>query len=160
MTTLCPPLRVPSGPGDLSFYGRFAIAYAFSQFIYDEPPQISIYLERCGSQSHTRLNVPFAVGGYSRNLTDFPPSGLVLTANAREIMWIKGARQLAGVFLPSMRAFTVPLPANIKATSEFVGGDTGYYPSHIALGSQILYLVDGNSRLWTAPAPTISQAHP
>lgn len=31
-------------------------------------------------------------------------------------------------------------------------------PSHIALGGQTLYLVDVNWKLWTAPAPTISQA--
>ena len=157
-TTLCSPLRVPSldgGPGDVSFYGRVAIAYG-GTVSYPDERDLSMYLERCGSRTRTRLDVPLVVGG-SIFLTDFPPPGLVFTANAHELMWIKARRQLAGVFLPSMRAFTVPLPATITAATIDTFGVRND-PSHIALGSQTLYLVDVNWKLWTAPAPTISQA--
>ena len=81
---LCEPLRVPTGPGVLDLYGRFAI----------DPS--ADYLERCGS--HRR----FRIDGYGP------------VANLAAVVWQAAAHEgeLQGRFLPSLRTFSMPTPVS------------------------------------------------
>jgi hypothetical protein len=137
-TRLCAPLRYPKSYdpalgtgqwalGGLAFYGRFALAGGAKQNMtnYD-------YVERCGS----RLRVNFTTN--SR-----------IVASARAVVWEPGPTSLHGVFLPSLRAFTIPLPNNLRAAHAAIA----------ALTRRTLYVLgdDGTFRtgqLWAATMPS------
>ena len=155
---LCRPLRVPTldyldweenggVPGDLTgdvtLHGQFAITYGGNAL------QPTIRLQRCGARTHTNLDLPNIEGSQFNLLPCFPPFEQFIAANAHEIIWINSATKLAGVFLPSMRRFMVPLPASLEAPR------VSSIASHIALDEDRLYLLDKHGKLWTAPAPTI-----
>lgn len=118
---LCWPLRVPNGEG-LTLDGSFAIV-AQSQ---------GDFLERCGSRLHERID----------------PNYWPQTASSRAVIWGTGTSQMDGLFLPSLRRFTIDLPAAVA------GFDGLSYV--MALGSRKLYVANGsNFTLWTAPVPRL-----
>jgi hypothetical protein len=67
--------------------------------------------------------------------------------NLQALVWPSGARQLSGVFIPSLRSFTIPVPAAVGIVKGTVGTI-----DQVFLSSRALYVLDG-SQLWTAPAP-------
>jgi hypothetical protein len=91
----------------------------------------STYLERCGSRLHKLFNY----GG--------------VTGNARVLVWPNYKTGLNGVFLPSLRRFTIPSP--LPPTASFL------------LSSRTIYATDAQTNdfglLWTAPAPFLPQSH-
>jgi hypothetical protein len=128
---LCSPLRVPSGPGAMTFYGKFAIVESVGT-----DGGIRYYLERCGTRLHQRLDG-----------SNLGTPEAALAANSRAIVWQQPfLPELHGVLLPSLRRFMVPLPDTIDL------GATGVQSS-IALSSTRLYALDGEGQLWSAPAP-------
>lgn len=65
-------------------------------------------------------------------------------ASSRAIVWQQG-NKLAGVLLPSLRRFTLGLPA------------IGLYT--LALGPRTLYILDPEGQLWTIPAAALANRH-
>ena len=133
---VCRPLRVPRGPGSLSFLGSFAVAeYGRT----NEPT--SGYLERCG----TNLHRPVPVG-------DLGLSDTEIAGNATAFLWLgygylsSDHPALHGLFLPSLQRFTIFLPPKID-----VGATVGFV--QVAMSTKRLYVLDGEEQLWSAPAP-------
>jgi hypothetical protein len=128
---LCSPLHVPSGPGAMTFYGKFAIVDSVGT-----DGGIRYYLERCGTRLHERLDG-----------SNLGTPEATLAANSRAVVWQQPFRpKLHGVLLPSLQRFMVPLPDTIDL------GATGVQSS-IALSSTRLYVLDGEGQLWSTPAP-------
>lgn len=134
---LCRPLRVPRGPGSLTFLGgSFAVAeYGRThEGVWD-------YLERCGTSLHRSVPVN------SIGLPDAQVAG-----NANVLLWLGQGYlstehpALHGLFLPSLQPFTIFLPTKIDlgATGGFV---------QVAMSTKRLYVLDGEEQLWSAPAP-------
>jgi hypothetical protein len=143
--SVCAPLSVPGSAGDfgtLTFDGRFVIASGPANQLVTmlpQPPNHS-YIERCG----TKLHKPIGDGAI---------------ANAHAVVWVASNRQLAGLFLPSLGHFVIPLP---PALSKAPPGYVLTGPVLFALSSRTLYATQvlggatGASdtvRLWTAPTP-------
>ncbi len=57
------------------------------------------------------------------------------------VVWQSGRQQLAGVFLPSARRFTITLPSSIDGVDQ------------LALSDRTLYVLDDNLQLWTTKTP-------
>jgi hypothetical protein len=92
---------------------------------YDEPG--TPYLEHCGTRLARRLPTKDFTGNRS---------ALILLPR------VSGARtQLRGIFLGSLRAFTVPLPTALQSPS-----------TQFVLSRRALWAV-ANGEAWTAPAP-------
>jgi hypothetical protein len=113
--------------GGLAFYGRFALASGARPNFTNYQ-----YVERCGS----RLRVNFSTNGR-------------VAASARAVVWQPGPTSLHGVFLPSLRAFTIPLPSTLRAAHGVIA----------ALTRHTLYVLgdDGTFRtgqLWAATMPS------
>jgi hypothetical protein len=99
---LCAPLRVPLNndvehgrlPGELTFYGDFAIAESTAG-----DGTTHRFLERCG----TRLHMPVA------------PNTDEWAASGRAVVWSSyvGSGDLLGVMLPSLRRFEIQVPPAI-----------------------------------------------
>lgn len=118
---LCPPLRYPPDVvvGSVTFYGRFAL------IANGGIPQ----LQACKSQLNLRLGAPWA-------------------ASTNAVVWstppVQAGRYLMqGVFLPSLRHFTIRLPRDLA------GGI-----SAIAVSGRSLYVDSNTGHLWTAQLPT------
>ena len=114
---LCKPLRVPqvagnldlvyaAVPGALTFEGRFVISSSGLG-------GADGFLERCGSRLHEQIGRPNDVG----DILAGPP----FAANSHMVVWQSGRHQLAGVLLPSLREFVIPLPAAINTESNGPG---------------------------------------
>ena len=104
---LCAPLRYPRSwsatlgrwqPGWLAFEGPVAI-------VSDSPPDWGRarfrYLERCGSTR--RISIPDRSGPF--------------LATTHEVVWPESASILSGVFLPSLRRFSVEVAGRVVALS-------------------------------------------
>src|SRR6478735_1271074 len=99
---LCSPLRVPrffdslsetTGAGPVDLHGRFAIATRVP-LTYSQP--VAQYLlEQCGSKLHKRIARP------TRSFVRVP------MANGHIVLWQKDSQALTGLFLPSLRPFTI-----------------------------------------------------
>ena len=147
---LCSPLRVPHVsfptdvgdavlPGTVTMFGQFAIASG-TTLGADAEVKAQDRLERC----HSKLRRPIitstpVVAGAQPSRT---PIG-----NPHAIVWPNKPQQLTGLFLPSLREFTVPIPAQVGR----VQGTTGAL-DQVFLASRTLYLLNG-TQLWAAPAP-------
>jgi hypothetical protein len=128
---LCSPLRLPRGPGSMTFYGKFALVES-----QGTDGRTGNYLERCGGRLHEQLDG-----------SNLGTPEATLAANSRAIVWYEPfVPELHGVFLPNLRHFAIPLPDKIDL------GATGVQ-SAIALSSTRLYVLDGEGQLWSAPAP-------
>jgi hypothetical protein len=125
---VCFPLRVPKEPwwtatapayGSVSYVGRYAITRN------DTPAQSEVaHLERCGTRLHQRLGQPNARP----------------VANSHLIVWDTPQDRLSGLFLPSLRSFTIRVPS-------------GIHLSLLALSSTTIYLHDTINQIWTARVP-------
>jgi hypothetical protein len=82
------------------------------------------YLERCGT--HLRYRLPW-----------YP-----ITANAHALLDYPRARQITGLFLPSLRPFTIPLPKPLRGRA-----------STVILSDHSLWITTTTNQLWVAPAP-------
>ncbi len=113
---LCWPLRVPpsgpppAGPGTLTFHGSFAIASGF-----DPEGHPYATLERCRS----RLHIPL------------PVAPTLPVASSHAVIWQTADNELAGLYLPSLRRFTLRLPASSSPTRA------------VALSQRTLYILEG-----------------
>ena len=118
---VCPPLQVPNShqvpTGRLVPDGRFAIATGPS----------GVFLERCGTRLHRAID----------------PNRGPFGATAKAVIWQTTGRKLAGLFLPSLRPFTIKAPE----LADF----------ELALTPQTLYLLDPQGQVWSAPAPQPSR---
>lgn len=115
--SLCPPLRYPP----VTFYGRFAL------IANGGIPN----LQACNSQLNTQLGARWA-------------------ASSNAVVWSTtpgqtGRYSLQGVFLPSLRHFTIRLPSDLAAGI-----------STIALSGRSLYVDSNTGHLWTAQLPARS----
>lgn len=131
---VCSPLRVPEGfepyglspqPGSLTFYGRSAIAFAYSGPSGNQSAQIDV--ERCGTRRR-EANLSNVSGGYP-----FAANSHVALAHG-----VRGTG-LVGVFLSSFQRFTLPL-----ALGEGVA----------ALSSRRLFVLGNAGRLFATASPT------
>jgi hypothetical protein len=144
--TLCSPLRVPRyydsdtgfGPGTVVPDGKFAISLGTNQAGIP-----MLRLERCGTRLHRLLTT----GLYSGIDPEW-------AANRTTVVWGRTRNELAGVFLPSLRQFTIKLPAAaIRPGCQ--ASDFQTCISEIALTARHLYLIDaGHGRVWTSPSPS------
>jgi hypothetical protein len=117
---VCAPLRVPRH-GTLTFDGRFAVASGAT----------GAFIERCGSR--LRLPVPFF------NVATGPGS----------IVWLPSpTSDVRGVFLPSLRRFTIAPPPGHS------------YLVDVELSVRHIYVTvatgRGGADVWSAPAPAPS----
>jgi hypothetical protein len=134
---LCSPLRVPPptelGPGTLTMDGRFAIV--------EEPNGNSeTYLERCGSRMHRLLSK----GPY-------PNAFQPWAANRSSLVWQSAPFMLSGLFLPSLKRFTLNVPASV--VNESCGQpDLRSCTQAMTLTDRTLYILS-NQNLWTAKSP-------
>jgi hypothetical protein len=138
---LCSPLRVPaffdsssqtSGAGTISVLGRFAIATTTPDVFYGSPPTES-FLERCGSTLHERI------------APDTKAFIVTPAANHQLVLWQKTTASLTGIFLPSLRRFSIALPTALNG-----------FLSPLVVASQLLYVQTTghvNNEVWTANLP-------
>jgi hypothetical protein len=121
--SVCKPLRAPAD-GTLTVLGTFAVETGAS----------GSFLEQCGSSR----KMPIGVGAESL-------AGHGILANLHAVAWVLpatgGSEQLSGLLLPSLRTFTLVLPANITG----LGAAT--------LDSSRLYVADADGNVWAAAFP-------
>ena len=133
---LCPPLQYPSvfpreGPflGQLTFYGQFAMT--FGQELEGSPAYPGVEtssLRRCGS----KLNLVISADGHTP------------VASSRAVVTTRDDITFHGLFLPSLRRFTIRLPLSLQ-------GD----PSLLAVTDRTIYIGTfyGPAQLWAATVP-------
>jgi len=136
---LCSPLRVPQGfptdltsstlaPDPLVFAGQFAAGA--ESVIRGGLYQLRLLLERCGSNLHLVL---------TSQLTSSPTNQFAI--NRRALVWLNyRGGPIHGIFLPSLRKFTITSPPASLGSSVF-------------LTSRRLYLEDGSGRVIAAASP-------
>jgi hypothetical protein len=134
---LCRPLQYPSvfpreGPflGQLTFYGQFAVT--FGQELEGSPAYPGAgtsSLRRCGS----KLNLVIGADGYTP------------VASSRAVVTTRDDITFHGLFLPSLRRFTIRLPVSLQ-------GDA----SLLAVTDRTIYVgkFDGPAQLWAATLPS------
>jgi hypothetical protein len=145
---ICSPLRVPaisngysSGWGSLTFDAGYAISSGGGA-----------YLERCRTRLHKRLT--FTIPNYHSSYQDgCAHLACPLAANPHAIIWASASDRLAGIFLPSLQPFTIPLPAKVQGASE--EASVSY---QLALTPRTLYLHSGAGHIWSIPAPVQPKA--
>jgi hypothetical protein len=121
-------MRGPLNWGSLTLDGQFAL-------VDDGGP---VFLERCG----TRMRWP---------TSDPDDESYDVSANSGAVVWQEDARQLNGLFLPSLQTFTIPLPSAIVRPP----GATENSGARFVLTSDTLYVIDGwYGRLWRTASPT------
>jgi hypothetical protein len=96
------------------------------------------YLERCGT--HLHLLLPGGHGGGG--------GGPTMAANRRVVVWSTAAGGVSGLFLPSLRRFTVPPPPHTGDQFRQVGGAYAF-----GLTSKAIYLSSGRGN-WRIAVPT------
>ncbi len=124
--TLCPPLRYPGNAlaSSVTFYGRFALATGAAAAGASD----ITYLQACNSRLNLQLGAPWAAS----------TNAVVWSATTGQA----GRYSLQGVFLPSMRHFTIRLPRDLAAGI-----------SAIAISGHSLYVDSNTGHLWTAQLP-------
>jgi hypothetical protein len=149
---VCSPLSVPhadigvegitdlSGWGSLTFHGSFAVASGYQ----------GTFLERCGTRLHQRLLGPRPT--YDSRAIPCPRPNCPPAGNSRAIIWQSANRQLAGVLLPSLRRFVIPVPKAVDPQGDILSPGNVRY--QLALSSRTLYLINEYGQLWTTGSPT------
>ncbi len=132
VSNICRPLRQLIDENLVFSYSPPGLGGTFGGFALDETAQWT-YLERCGSRMRRRLP---ALPGV-RPLMPWLPT----TGNAHALLW-QQSRQLSGMFLPSGRQFTIPLPAALRGL-----GTT------FVLSLRTLWALTPRGALWTTAAP-------
>jgi hypothetical protein len=142
----CAPLSIPTvqtylgaRPGSLTAGGRFEIAAG----------QGGVYLERCGSHLHEFLTSTLEPPGYTDGLAACAAFACPPAHNARMVIWQAPHSRLSGIFLPSRRRFTIPIPRAVNLTSVA-------HPRYtLALTNTTLYLNPrlSGDKIWSTPAP-------
>lgn len=113
---VCSPLQAP-----LTFYGKFAVVQGFG-----------LYVERCNSRTRIALATTPYAGSIAANTQ---AAGFCTFGGGT------AASPYAGVFLPSLRPFTAPLPSNLQCPD--------------GLGPHRLYARDTSGRgVWAAAFPS------
>lgn len=112
---LCPHLRVPDawnytgetqGPGDLTFFGGFALARGTTRPTAPGGITTATYLERCGT--HLHIKTPWQS---SRGSSD-------IAGNQDAIVSVPGsASNPTGLFLPSLQRFSINVESFLATTS-------------------------------------------
>lgn len=137
---LCSPLRVPQGfatdltpsglaPDPLTFAGSFATGEEW--FVQHGSSQLRLLLERCGSRLHQALT------------SRISSSSSQFAINHHAVIWANyNGGPVHGVFLPSLRKFTIKRPL----------GATG--PVGVFLTPRALYLDSGAGLVVAAAAPS------
>ena len=139
----CRPLKVPvlTGAYDNHAMGLLTpvgnglvIASGFDQ-----------YLERCGT--HARVSLGGGDALRSRYLNVGGCAGITCPPqhNAHAIVWT-GVGQIDGILIPSLRRFTIPVPARLDPPGSGEIFEVGLTRHH-------LYIVNGSSRVFSAPSP-------
>lgn len=155
---LCSPLRVPhvsfpTGfgdallPGTVTMFGQFAIASGTTSGADGEIEGLD-HLERC----HSKLRRSIIA---STPVVDGAQPSRTPIGDSHAILWPNKPRQLTGVFLPSLRQFTVPVPASIGPVQATTGSVTT-----AILASRTLYMQTATDQLWAAPAPSPPPTRP
>lgn len=124
--SLCPPLRYPGGGlvRSVAFYGRFALATSAAP----ANTEGVAYLQACTSQLNLRLGTPWAASTQAVLWSTSPGSA--------------GPYSLKGLFLPSLRHFTIRLPRDLTASI-----------STLALSGRLLYVGSNTGHLWVTELP-------
>lgn len=139
---LCSPLRVPkffdslsetTGAGPIDLHGPFAIATTVP-LIYGQPAA-QYFLEQCGSKLRKRI------ARATRSFVRVP------VANEHMVLWQKDSQALTGLFLPSMRPFTIAIPAKAQ----------GFMFPLVISGGQLYAQVSGQTsgEVWKVALPAI-----
>jgi hypothetical protein len=135
---LCAPLTVPRGftdpstgqtlPGTIVLYQRFAVAQQWSAANLN----LYTYLERCGSSLHELLTPQLS-------------SSNQFAINQDAAIWVGyPGGPVHGVFLRTLRKFTIPFPKRFGSTLQ--GGS-------IFLTSRTMYLESGSGQVMAATSP-------
>jgi hypothetical protein len=105
----------PGGPawGSVTFAGPFAFVDSYGS---------SVILERCGTHMRRRLG-----GGESA-------ASSALASSATAVVWQAVTGRLTGVLLPSLQAFTIPLPRAIGLVGSLGLTSRALYVSGYAAG--------------------------
>jgi hypothetical protein len=122
-------------------FGQFAIPSG-TTLGADAEVEAQDRLERC----HSKLRQPIIA---STPVVDGAQPSRTPIGDPHAIIWPSKPRQLTGIFLPSLRQFTVPVPANIGPVQATTGPVTT-----AILASKTLYLQTSTQELWAAPAPS------
>lgn len=140
---LCSPLRAPTEVtsqgtirGQLTLYDRFLLVES------SDGRSTGTYLERCGSRLHRLItNSPFPDSALAE-------AAVKTATNPHVILWATGPQQLSGLFLPSLRPFTIRVPATVGPVMALTGNVAQAF-----LTSRTLYLLNG-TQLWSTPSPS------
>ena len=124
-----------SGSGVEEQFGEYAYGFqnsgaSLGGFAIDPFQAYSNYLLRAHSTLRRRLSAEHFTG--NRNAI---------------ILYSWGDTQLRGLLLPSLRGFTIPLPAALRAALHQDPRTT------FVLSNNTLWAVTGSHQVWTAPAP-------
>jgi hypothetical protein len=138
---LCGGVTVPSWPYPYSYEGGVPSVTVDGRFAVATSPGGS-YLERCATKLHEFLTYTAYPG--------CPHGACGPPVNSSEIVWESKPLQLSGIFLPSLRRFTITLPAMIDPTPGlYVNGDQ----YTLALTKNSVY-VGNDDQVWQARIPT------
>jgi hypothetical protein len=132
----CPGVRLMREPDGLVAWGSLT---PDGQFALVTGADNSVFLERCG----TRMRRLVANGSSVSS---------ALASNAGAVVWQAVTGRLNGLFLPSLQAFTIPLPSAIVKPP----GSPEHVPvSELALTSDALYARGGSAgTTWQTASPT------
>jgi hypothetical protein len=140
---VCSPVRVPGdrfgGYGSLTADGRYRIAVARGS-----TGRGGVYLEKCGSTLRRFLTWTTYPGCLHASCA--PPASVHL------IVWEAKPGQLSGLFLPSLRSFTLRLPHRVDPAAARERRVEGHQVE-LAVTTHTLY-VGAGGRVWTTPLPT------
>jgi hypothetical protein len=127
--------------GSVTFGGQLAVTLD-GQFALVTGSNDDVYLERCGTHMRRLLF----------NIQDSASEDGAIAWNAGAIVWQGApATRLNGVFLPSLKTFTIPLPSAIFRPPG-AGENLGVFD--IELSSDTLYVQDDWARkIWRTAAP-------
>ncbi len=127
------------GWGSLTVYSSAALATGD-----DAHGREAVYLERCGTRTRRLLTTAPA-----------PATAPAVASSPEVIVWQSAPRALSGLLLPSLRPFTLPLPAPIVAAEDAsASSPLDGRVAELALTSRALYVLDrAGGRLWRAPVP-------
>jgi hypothetical protein len=142
---VCAPVTVPVNGQD----NPESPATVYGSVVSDGRFQIATsnggsYLEKCGSHLHQLLTFTSYPGCAHQACS--PPF------NAHAILWQSKPGRLTGVFLPSVKRFTIAVPATVDRQAEseqFVNGNQ----YELALTTHTLYLGVRNT-VWTMQIPS------
>ena len=134
---VCSPATIPGSynqgaenddPGTVIPLGGFVLEAGMNA-----NSQAQAWVQRCGSHTPDLLGT----GAYT----------LRVAADSHMVLW-EGSTAIQGVFLPSLRRFTIRVPAGLTLNPD------GEMPGdQIALDAKVLYVMAEDGELWSATLP-------